>query len=219
MSGWDRMSAGSEGRLGIWQDGSQRRRSRCLVLVTQGVAPMPPKLNLNLGALVRRTGSAPAPFDALNGPRLAGPQGSHPLHSVLAEELVRTMDGPVSGLISLDQAPRVGEGITGTIRLTAIEQVVARGATLRLVGLRLDEVARSEDHRDGDGHVTSSEHWVEVHGTLFVDDAFPEPAIPATLEPGATWQARFAVPAPTSRGSPTAHLGESIVAWALEAHW
>ena len=96
--------------------------------------------------------------------------------------------------------------------------MVARGATLRLVGLRLDEVARSEDHRDGDGHVTSSEHWVEVRGTLFVDDAFPEPAIPATLEPGATWQARFAVPAPPL-GPPTAHLGESIVAWALEAHW
>ena len=180
---------------------------------------MPLSLNLGgFGSLVGRTGSAPAPFDAINGPRLAGPQGSHPLHSVMAEELVRPSDGPVSGDISFDQPPRVGDGITGTIRLTAIEQVVARGATLRLVGLRLDEVARSEDHRDGDGHVISSEHWVEVHGTLFVDDAFPEPAIPATMAPGATWEARFAVPAPPL-GPPTAHLGESIVAWALEAHW
>ena len=180
---------------------------------------MPFSVNLGgLGALMHRTGSAPSPFDAINGPRLAGPQGSHPLHSVTADELVRTSDGPVSGEISLDHPARVGEGITGTIRLTATEQLVARGATLRLVGLRLDEVTRSEDHTDGEGHVTSSDHWVEVHGKLFVDDAFPEPAIPATMEPGTTWESRFAVPAPPL-GPPTAHLGESIVAWALEAHW
>ena len=45
---------------------------------------MPLGLNLNVGSFVGRTGSAPAPFDAINGPRLAGPQGSHPLHSVMA---------------------------------------------------------------------------------------------------------------------------------------
>src|SRR5664280_3869880 len=203
MSGWDRMSAGSEGRLGIWQDGSQRRRSRCLVLVTLGVAPDALGLNLNVGAFVGRTGSAPAPFDAINGPRLAGPQGSHPLHTVLAEELVKAADGPIVGEITLDQPARVGEGITGTIRVTATEQVVARSAALRLVGLRLDEVTRSEDHRDSDGHVTSSDHWVEVHGKLFVEDAFLEPAVPATLEPGREWRAQFAVPAPRL-GPPTA---------------
>jgi len=179
---------------------------------------MPLNLNLNLGSLVHRSGSAPSPFDAINGPRLAGPQGSHPLHTVLAEELVRATDGPVAGEINLDQPARVGDGITGTIRLAATEQVVARSAALRLVGLRLDEVARSEDHRDSEGHVTSSEHWVEVQGKLFVDDAFVEPAVPATLEAGATWEARFAVPAPPL-GPPTAHLGESIIAWALEVHW
>ena len=51
---------------------------------------MPLNLNLNLGSLMHRTGSAPSPFDAINGPRLAGPQGSHPLHSVAVEELVST---------------------------------------------------------------------------------------------------------------------------------
>jgi len=179
---------------------------------------MPLNLNLNLGSLMHRTGSAPSPFDAINGPRLAGPQGSHPLHSVAVEELVRETDGPINGEISLDQPARVGDGITGTIRLAATEQVVARSAALRLVGLRLDEVTRSEEHRDGDGNVTSSEHWVEVHGKLFVDDVFPEPAIPTTLEAGATWEAKFAVPAPPL-GPPTAHLGESIIAWALEVRW
>ena len=179
---------------------------------------MPLNLNLSLGSLMRRTGSAPSPFDAINGPRLAGPQGSHPLHAVAVEELVRGADGPVAGSITLDQPARVGDGITGTIKLTANVQVVARGAALRLVGLRLDEVTRSEEHRDGDGHVTSSEHWVEVHGRLFVEDTFPEPAIPVTFAAGATWEARFAVPAPPL-GPPTAHLGESIIAWALEVRW
>jgi hypothetical protein len=140
---------------------------------------MPFSVNLGgFGVFGSRSGSAPSPFDAINGSRLAGPQGSHPLHSVRADELVRATDGPIGGEITLDQPARVGDGITGTIRLAATQQVVARGATLRLVGLRLDEVTRSEDNHDSDGHVTSSAHWVEVHGTLFSNDAFPEPAVP-----------------------------------------
>jgi len=173
---------------------------------------MPFSVNIGgIGVFGDRSGSAPSPFDAANGPRLAGPQGSHPLHSVRADELVRATDGPIGGEITLDEPARVGDGTTGTVHLAATGQVVARSAALRLVGLRLDEVTRSEDHRDSDGHVTSSEHWVEVHGTLFSEDVFLEPAVPATLEAGATWEARFAVPAPPL-GPPTAHLGESIIA-------
>jgi hypothetical protein len=180
---------------------------------------MPFSVNLGgLGSLMHHSGSAPSPFDAINGPRLAGSQGSHPLHSVLAEELVKAADGGVSGEITLDQPARVGDGITGTIRVTATEPIAARKAALRLVGLRLDEVTRSEDHRDSDGHVTSSDHWVEVQGKLFVEDAFLEPAVPTTLEPSQRWEAKFAVPAPRL-GPPTAHLGESIIAWALEVRW
>jgi len=164
------------------------------------------------------TGTAPSPFDALNGPRLAGPQGSHPLHSVMAQELVRTTDGAISGEIVPDRPARVGEGITGTIRMTATESVAAHGAVLRLVGLRLDEIRRSDEDRDSDGNVTRSEQWVETQGKLFVQDAFIEPVIPAALEPGATWEGRFAVPAPPL-GPPSAHLGESIIAWALEVRW
>ena len=163
-------------------------------------------------------GSAPSPFDALDGPRLAGPQGSHPLHAVAAAELVRTSSGAVTGEIALDRPAMVGEGITGTFRLNVVERVDARKAALRLVGLRLDEVTRSRDDHDSDGHVTHSEHWVETSGKLFVEDAFLEPAIPATLEPGSTVEGRFAVPAPRL-GPPSAHLGESIVAWALEIRW
>ncbi len=171
-----------------------------------------------LGSFGRHSGSAPEPFDALDGPRLAGPQGSHPLHSVAADELLRPTDGAVIGEIVLDGPAMVGEGITGTLHLTATKRIDARKAALRLVGLRLDEVTRSREDRDADGHVTSSEQWVETSGKLFIADAFPEPAIPATLEPGTIVEARFAVPAPRL-GPPSAHLGESIIAWALEVRW
>jgi hypothetical protein len=177
--------------------------------------------SIDLGDVVfsgGHTGSAPSPFDAINGPRLAGPQGSHPLHDVLPEELVKPATDAVTGEIVLDRPAMVGEGITGILRLRALERIDARKASLRLVGLRLDEVQRSDEDRDSDGHVTRSEHWVETSGDLFVKDAFPEPPIPASLQPGETFEARFAVPAPRL-GPPTAHLGESIVAWALEVRW
>jgi hypothetical protein len=165
-----------------------------------------------------RTGSSPNPFDAINGPRLAGPEGSHPLHSVRPEELLRPGDGSVTAEFKLDGKARVGDGLTGKLKLSAAKQIDARKAYLRLVGLRLDEVRRSEDHRDSDGHVTSTEHWVETSGKLFVTDSFLEPFIPTKLSPGQVFEAPFAIPMPRL-GPPTAHLGESIVAWALEVRW
>lgn len=170
------------------------------------------------GISLGHTGSAPSPFDALNGPRLAGSQGSHPLHAVAAEELLRPSDGPVTGEFTLDGPARVGDGITGRIRLTALGSIRARKAYLRLVGLRLDEVKRSQEHRNAKGEVTYTEHWVETEGKLFTTDAFLDPPVPTELEPGAAWEAPFAIPAPPL-GPPTAHLGESIIAWALEIRW
>jgi hypothetical protein len=164
------------------------------------------------------TGSAPSPFDAINGSRLAGPESSHPLHYVRADELVRPTDGAVMGEIVLDHPARVGDGITGRLRLQATKEVKARKAYLRLVGLRLDEVRESREHRNSKGEVEWTERWVECHGNLFIHDDFLEPPIPTTLEPGNTWESTFLVPAPRL-GPPTAHLGESIVAWALEVRW
>jgi hypothetical protein len=171
-----------------------------------------------LGSFGSHTGSAPSPFDAIDGPRLAGPQGSHPLHEVRADELVRSTDGAVDGDIELDGPVRVGEGINGTIRLTANEPIEARGAALRLVGLRLDEVRQSREDRDSKGNVTHREEWVEARGKLFVQDSFLEPRIPANLAARETWEGSFAVPAP-ELGPPSAHLGESIIAWVLEVRW
>ena len=165
------------------------------------------------------SGSAPEPFDALNGGRLAGGQGSHPLHDVRPEELLRASDGgPITGQITIAGPVVVGQSITGSIALQVSDLVKARGAALRLIGLRLDEERRSAQHHDGRGNLTSSEYWVECHGHLFAEDSFTEPAIPATLAAGASWQARFAIPAP-GLGPPTAHLGESIIAWAIEVRW
>jgi hypothetical protein len=174
--------------------------------------------SFGLGILGGHTGSSPSPFDALNGPRLAGPQGSHPLHSVSPEELLRPTDGAVVGEIAVDGPARVGDGITGKIRLHAGQAISARKAYLRLVGLRLDEVRREEEHRNSKGEVTYTEHWVETSGKLFATDAFLEPPIPTTFQPGEKWESTFAVPAP-QLGPPTAHLGESIIAWALEVRW
>jgi hypothetical protein len=164
------------------------------------------------------SGTAPAPFDALNGNRLAGPSGSHPLHAVHAEELLRPTDGPLQGTFALDRPPMVGEGITGTLSVEAVEPVEARGALLRLVGLRLDEERKSRQHTDGKGRVTSSESWVEANGRLFHEESFIEPVVPASLAAGQRWQSPFRVPAPPL-GPPSAHLGESIIAWALEVRW
>jgi len=166
----------------------------------------------------QRSGSAPEPFDALDGPRLAGPEGSHPLHDVRPEELVRPSRGPIAGEIVVEEPVVVGGSVEGLVRLRALERIDARRAAIRLVGMRLDEVRRSESHEDAEGHTTSTEEWVEVDGTLFAENAFGEPFIAPACPAGATFEGRFALPAPRL-GPPSAHLGESIVAWALEVRW
>jgi hypothetical protein len=163
------------------------------------------------------SGSAPPPFDALNGSRLAGPSGSHPLHAVRADELVRSSDA-VRGEITVDAPAMVGVGMNGTIRLSAVRDIESREAALRLVGLRLDEVRQSREDRDSEGRVTHREDWVEARGRIFEDTDFVEPVIPPKLDAGAEWEGRFLVPAP-QLGPPSAHIGESIVAWALEVRW
>jgi hypothetical protein len=162
------------------------------------------------------SGSAPAPFDALNGHRLAGGQGSHPLHEVRIEDLLRTTDGSLGGSITLDGPTMVGEPIRGRIDLIANREINAGAANLRLVGLRLIERQASETHRNGD--TTTTDSWVEANGQLFSTSPFLEPAIPTRLAPGEQFSAAFAIPGP-ALGPPTAHLGEAIVAWALEVRW
>jgi hypothetical protein len=162
-------------------------------------------------------GSCPEPFDALNGTRLAGPQGSHPLHHVRPEDLLRPSSDHVTGAIVLDGPARVGDGIEGTLRIQALKPIAARKAALRLVGLRLVEEQRSKEHRV-DENTSRTEHWVEANGSLFTDDAYIEPVVPAAMAQGQVFETRFLVPAPRL-GPPSAHLGEAIVAWALDVRW
>ncbi len=162
-------------------------------------------------------GSCPEPFDALNGTRLAGPEGSHPLHHVRPEDLLRPSTDHVTGQIVLDGPARVGDGIEGTLRIQALKPIAARSAALRLVGLRLVEQQRSKEHRIDDD-TTRTERWVEANGELFTDDAYIEPVVPAIMAPGQVFETRFLVPAPRL-GPPSAHLGEAIVAWALDVRW
>ena len=100
-------------------------------------------------------------------------------------------------------------------RWVGVEFVPAAAAEARL---RLDEVRRSEEHRNSKGEVTYTERWVETSGNLFSHDAFLDPPVPTNLAAGESWEAGFAVPAPPL-GPPSAHLGESIIAWALEVRW
>ena len=162
------------------------------------------------------SGSAPSPFDALNGHRLAGRQGSHPLHDVRIEDLLRRTDGSLGGSITLDGPAMVGEPIHGRIDLIANHEIKASAANLRLVGLRLVEQQQSTTERHGESTTTNS--WVEANGQLFSTSPFREPAIPTRLAPGDVYSAELAIPGP-QLGPPTAHLGEAIVAWALEVRW
>ena len=180
------------------------------------------------------SGGAPAPFNALDSLRMSGPQGSHPLAAIDLQDLV---PGPTSGLegaIELDAAPRVGEAISGRIRIRARQRVQARSAVLRLVGMRLAEQTRSvteePDAPTTDAGGTSKEResaatgasktisWVEVHGSAIDSLPFTEPALPTSLEPGELIELPFTIPAPRL-GPPTAHAGVAAIAWALEAHW
>ena len=162
------------------------------------------------------SGSAPSPFDAINGGRLAGGSSSHPLHDVRIDELLNPGSGSLGGAITVDGPARVGDPIRGTIEIVAQEAIRARGANLRLVGLRLVEEQRSRTTKTGNS--TTTESWVEANGRLFSTSPFIEPAIPTTLAAGERFTAAFAIPGP-SLGPPTAHLGEAIVAWALEVRF
>ena len=166
------------------------------------------------------SGSCPAPFSALNGSRLAGPSGSHPLHSVAIPELVTPSAGAVAGEIRIDGPIVVGEAIRGHLLVAASRDIAARGAVLRLVGLRLVEQRRSQEHQTGTGATRTSytESWVEANGSLFETLPFTEPVLPPALHAGQTFECDFLLPAPRL-GPPVAHLGEAIVAWGLEARW
>jgi hypothetical protein len=166
------------------------------------------------------SGSAPTPFDAVDGSRLAGPQGSHPLAAISVEELVAPASGGLDGRITIDNADsvRIGEGISGRIAFTARRNINARGAALRLVGGLLTEQTESREDRDSQGRVTHREDWVEVHGKLFEQLPFADTPLPASLAAGQHFETQFTIPAPRL-GPVSGHLGSAILAWAVEARW
>ena len=178
-------------------------------------------------------GDAPTPFDALDGERLAGPSGSHPLALIDPRTLISPTTPGLVGAIELAGPVRVGEGISGRLRVQATRDINARGAVLRLLGLRLSEQTRQTTVKRGTGIDLSSGQvsfgssssgsdetvsWVEVHGTIFDTSPFTEPAIPAQLAAGQSIDLPFLLPAP-QLGPPSAHAGSALIAWALEARW
>lgn len=166
------------------------------------------------------SGSAPTPFDAVDGGRLAGPQNSHPLAAISIEELVAPSSGGLDGVITIHNpdAIRIGEGITGRLAVTARRDIRARGGVLRLVGALLTEQRESREDRDSEGRVTHREDWVEVHGKLFEQLPFTDTPLPPQLVAGEHFEAEFTVPAPRL-GPVSGHLGSAVLAWAIEARW
>lgn len=165
-----------------------------------------------------RSGSSPTPFDNVDGSRLAGPEGSHPLAAISMEELLRQRSGGLDGSIDIKHPVRIGEAIEGHLRLTAVRDINARGAMLRLVGAAIAEQRESREDRDRDGKVTNREEWVEVRGRLFEELPFSGTMLPAQLSAGQTFETDFNIPAPRL-GPPSGHYGTAIIGWAVEARW
>ena len=164
------------------------------------------------------SGSSPTPFDNVDGSRLAGPQGSHPLAALSLEELLQARSGGLDGAIEIKHPLRIGEGIEAHLRLTALRDINARNAMLRLVGAAISEQRESREERDSEGRVTSSEQWVEVHGKLFEELPFSGTTLPAQLTAGQTFETDFTIPAPRL-GPPSGHYGTALIGWAVEARW
>lgn len=198
----------------------------------------------NDGPSVTPSGDVPTPLDRLDGHRLAGPQGSHPLAGVRAEDLLRAATDGLTGGIELSGPVRVGEGISGTIRVRATHAIKARSAGLRLLGIRIAEETRSGRSRraeaaaaadaaaaairaasgasaagtSGSPAANDTVSWVEVHGTIIEELTFTDPVLPTLLAPGQLVETPFTIPAPRL-GPPSAHAGTAMIAWAVEARW
>jgi hypothetical protein len=170
------------------------------------------------GSFSGRVGSAPTPFDNVDGYRLVGPQGSHPLAALSIDELLRARSDGLQGTIEIKHPVRIGEAIDGHISVTALKNINARTAMLRLVGAVITEEKRSDEERDSKGNVVRSESWVEVQGKLFEELPFSEFGVPATMTQGQTYESDFQLPAPRL-GPPSGHYGSAIIAWAVEAKW
>ena len=167
---------------------------------------------------VGQHGSLPTPFDAPAGNRLWGPQGSHPLAAIGLEELVAKTSDDIDGEITIKEPVKIGEALAGHIKLTARKNINARSAMFRLTGALLVEREESREERDSKGNVIKSERWTEINGSVFEDLPLAEPALPAQLAAGQTFEADFNLPAPRL-GPVTAHMGSAAIVWALDAKW
>jgi hypothetical protein len=169
-------------------------------------------------AVYGKSGSAPTPFDAVDGARLAGPQGSHPLAAIDMRELVRRSSNGLDGEITIKDPVRIGEAIAGHLRVTARKDINARNANIRLLGALISEHQQTREERDSKGNVIRSEQWVDVSGSFIEELPFSEPMLPTTLSAGQTFETDFNLPAPRL-GPVSAHMGSAILAWALDARW
>jgi len=177
---------------------------------------MPISVNIgsfsSFGTIGQHTGSAPSPFDGLNGPDLAGPQGSHRFTGSGRRISSGPPTAPWQARSRSTDLP-AWERDHGAIRLQASRGGQRAEAALRLVGLRLDEVARSASSATRTG-TSPAPITGRGPGEALRAGCLHRTLVPPTLAPGETWEG--ASRSPRRRWPASAHLGESIVAWALE---
>ena len=166
------------------------------------------------------SGSPPTPFDNVDGSRLAGPQGSHPLAALFGSRSCSSArsDG-LDGAIEIKHPVRIGEGIEGHLRLTALRDINARSAMLRLVGAAISEqraVARGA-RQPGPSHqqrAVGGGPRQAVRGAAVLWDAAARAARP----PDRRSRPISRIPAPRL-GPPSGHYGTALIGWAVEARW
>jgi hypothetical protein len=163
-----------------------------------------------------RSGSLPAPLDAMNGSGLAGAEHSRILPFLKAEDLLTPTTAGFAGGFEIEKGTLVGGEIHARLRVRATKEIKARGALVLVKGYRIREESRSETHKRGSDTVT--ENWVEVFATELEAMPLIEVPLPATLAVGDEIDLKILAPAPRL-GPPSVHAGELAIVWTMQATW
>lgn len=163
-----------------------------------------------------RSGSLPAPLDAMNGSGLAGAEHSRILPFLTPEDLLTPTTAGFTGGFEIEKGTLVGGEIHARLRVRATKEIKARGALVLVKGYTIREEARSETHKRGNN--TFTENWVEVVAAELEATPLIEVPLPATLVVGDEIDLKILAPSPRL-GPPSVHAGVLAIIWTIQATW